>query len=122
MTGKDTALSNNRAEKIAKFKQNIPEIYHAIYEKAVGGKSNAAVVKARCLDCCCWQRTEVSLCPAVECPSWAKRPYQKASESENPLNNGGVGPKKDKAAPNTCPEPDNHNPGPKGHARPVEDN
>ena len=94
MTEKNIDLTNKRAEKIAKYKQNIPEIYHAIYEKAVGGKSNAAIVKARCLDCCAWQRTEVSLCPAVECPAWAKRPYQKASEScvnlyiGNTLNRG----------------------------------
>lgn len=95
-----------RAERIAKYKQNIPQIYHALYEKAISGKSNAAVVKARCLDCCAWQRTEVSLCPAVECPAWAKRPYQKASESEKPLKNGGVGAKKAKSSPESCSEPD----------------
>jgi hypothetical protein len=83
-------MDSVRAERIAKHKSQIPEIYHAIYEKAVGGKSNVAVVKARCLDCCAWQRTEVSLCPALECPSWTKRPYQKAIESENPLKNKGV--------------------------------
>lgn len=104
---------SDRAEKVAKYKQNIPEIYHALYEKAISGKSYAAVVKARCLDCCAWQRKEVSLCPAVECPAWAKRPYQKASESKKPLRNGGVVEKKAESGPNTCPDPDNQKQGAK---------
>ena len=98
---------SDKAERRAKYKQSIPKIYHTLYDKALSGKSYAAVVKARCLDCCCWERTEVSLCPAVECPSWAMRPYQKAPESEKPLNNGGVGAKKAKSAPVSCSDPDN---------------
>ena len=69
------------------------------------------MVKARCLDCCCWQRTEVSLCPAVECPAWAKRPYQKASESENPSIKGGVQEKKTELGLDACSDPEKHETG-----------
>lgn len=38
-------------------------------------------IRAKCLDCCCWQRSEVTLCPAKDCPLWAfrfgKNPYNK---------------------------------------------
>src|SRR5215471_2662957 len=43
-------------------------------------------LRARCLDCCGDQEKEVSLCPAVDCPSWPFRmgtdPWRKpASEA-----------------------------------------
>ena len=30
-------------------------------------------IRARCLDCCCYQPSEVRKCTAVECPSWPFR-------------------------------------------------
>jgi hypothetical protein len=30
-------------------------------------------LRARCLDCCCFQPTEVRKCVSVECPSWPFR-------------------------------------------------
>lgn len=38
--------------------------------------SRLAAVKAKCLDCCCWQRKEVELCTSVTCPLWRIRPFQ----------------------------------------------
>lgn len=32
-----------------------------------------AVIKAKCMDCCCGQRQEVLLCSAVSCPLWPYR-------------------------------------------------
>lgn len=38
-------------------------------------------VRAKCLDCCCWQPNEVKLCPATQCPLYefrfGKNPYRK---------------------------------------------
>ena len=30
-------------------------------------------VELKCLECCCWERTEVRRCRIVECPLWALR-------------------------------------------------
>jgi hypothetical protein len=38
-------------------------------------------IRLKCLDCCCYQPSEVRLCEAVTCPSWpfraGKHPYTK---------------------------------------------
>ena len=30
-------------------------------------------IRLKCLDCCCWQRAEVRLCPATHCALWPYR-------------------------------------------------
>lgn len=41
-------------------------------------------IRAKCLDCCCWQQQEVRLCPATGCPlhpyRMGKNPNRKVSE------------------------------------------
>lgn len=41
-------------------------------------------IRAKCLDCCCWQQQEVRLCPATYCPlhpyRMGKNPNRKVSE------------------------------------------
>lgn len=54
----------------------IPESYKLNYRKAVMGLSRASAVKAKCLDCTNWQRNEITLCVAEDCPLWVWRPYQ----------------------------------------------
>jgi hypothetical protein len=34
-------------------------------------------VKAKCLDCACWQIPEITDCRVFTCPLWAHRPYKK---------------------------------------------
>lgn len=60
--------------------EKIPQIYQANYKKAIDGKSKAAAVKAKCLDCCCWQRTEIADCLVDTCPLWPYRPYRNAEK------------------------------------------
>jgi hypothetical protein len=36
-------------------------------------KNPLKALRARCLDCCCGNASEVRKCTAVECPSWAFR-------------------------------------------------
>jgi hypothetical protein len=62
---------------IREFALQTPKKYRLNYLRAMSGTSRAAAVKAKCLDCCCWQRKEVRLCTAVTCPLWMYRPYQK---------------------------------------------
>ena len=41
-------------------------------------------VRAKCLDCCCWQPNEVKQCPATQCPLYdfrmGKNPFRKKKE------------------------------------------
>lgn len=63
--------------------QNIPEIYQNLYCRAMSGKSLRSAINAKCLDCHCWQRTEVRDCPAADCSLYPYRPYQKGSSKKN---------------------------------------
>ncbi len=33
-------------------------------------------INAKCYDCCCYQKAEISLCTAEDCPLFNLRPYQ----------------------------------------------
>ena len=63
---------------------DIPKLYRSTYDKAKTGKSRAAAIKAKCLDCCGYQKVEVRRCPAKECPLWPYRPYQQRSTKKSP--------------------------------------
>lgn len=78
---KKTSHSMTKAELYEKVAK-IPSLYVKVYRKAMTGKSKAAGIKAKCLDCCCWQRKEVELCPAPDCPLYPYRPYRKGAEHE----------------------------------------
>ena len=41
-----------------------------------GSASLKQAIKAKCLDCCCWQQVEVAKCTAVCCPLWMYRPWK----------------------------------------------
>ena len=43
----------------------------------------SAIVRAKCLDCCCWQREEVTKCNSKMCALWPYRPYQKDEAETN---------------------------------------
>jgi len=66
----------------------IPKIYQQNYRTAMSGKSRAAAVKAKCLDCCCWQRVEVANCPVEDCSLWLYRPYRSPENLKNPRKSG----------------------------------
>jgi hypothetical protein len=36
-----------------------------------------SLIALKCLDCCCWEKTEVANCPVTCCPLFPLRPYQK---------------------------------------------
>ena len=56
--------------------------YVAVTRKAYEGNSRTAGVKAKCLDCCCWQRIEIANCTVSACPLHPYRPYQAGSDDE----------------------------------------
>jgi len=77
--------SENRAEKIARHRADMPRIYQATYDKAVSSKSLRATVNSFCAECCMWQREEVRLCTSLACPLWPYRPYRnKPKKTDKP--------------------------------------
>jgi len=72
-----------KAEKIAEWRANIPDInnefYRRLYDKAQSGKSLRAAVDSKCLDCMCWQRSEIAKCPHIACPLYQYRPYRQTT-------------------------------------------
>ncbi len=81
-----------RQELIAAQREHVPENCLKIYDKAMEGKSLRAAINARCIDCCAWQKVEVHKCPAMACPLWAVRPYQRLKEArQNPNDGAGYG-------------------------------
>lgn len=81
---------------------HIPAAYAGLFERIYrGSKSKAERIKAKCLDCCGYQRLEVANCTATVCPLWPIRPYrpkthQDARLGEYPLATGHLA--KDKAS------------------------
>jgi hypothetical protein len=70
-------LSNLQRQRL----KGVPPVYQGLFLKAFGGKSKAFGIKVKCLDCCCYVRSEVERCGATTCPLWLYRPYQKAGEA-----------------------------------------
>ncbi|OQA06009.1 MAG: hypothetical protein BWY65_02303 [Firmicutes bacterium ADurb.Bin373] len=66
------------------YLSKIPTMYQGHYQKAMTGKSKTAGIKAKCLDCCCWQRIEVANCPATDCPLYPYRPYRMPRNRKTP--------------------------------------
>jgi hypothetical protein len=71
---------------VKEYEAHIPSSYRGNYRKAMSGKSRAAALKAKCLDCMNWQRTEVTACAAETCPLYPYRPFQNGDEPENSAN------------------------------------
>ena len=40
-------------------------------------------IRAKCLDCCCWQVKEVRLCPVENCALWSYRMGKRPKPSED---------------------------------------
>lgn len=45
-------------------------------------KSLRAAINAKCYDCTCFQRAEVTKCPMKDCPLWHLRPWQRGDNDE----------------------------------------
>ena len=67
--------------------EKVPVSCREVYSRALHGRSRAAAVKAKCLECCAWVRRDgghdrIGGCRIRSCPLWAFRPFQtKGGES-----------------------------------------
>lgn len=72
-------FTDHQKRRLVECERGSPK-YTGILKQAYSGGSKAAGIKAKCLDCCCYQRLEVEKCRATGCPLWAYRPYQNGGE------------------------------------------
>lgn len=68
-----------RGVAVAGFIKNAPPSQAPTFQRAFSGRSLAAGVKAKCLECCCFDRAEIRDCLVLTCPLWAYRPFQIAA-------------------------------------------
>ena len=79
-------MNNQQKQWLAKIRP----VYQANYKTALSGKSRAAAIKAKCLDCMGWQRVEVASCPIETCALWLYRPYRIAEKLRSPRKSGSL--------------------------------
>jgi hypothetical protein len=49
---------------------------YALAHAAKARKGNTrSLIALKCLDCCCWEKTEVAACTVTTCPLYPLRPY-----------------------------------------------
>jgi len=72
-TANFTAEQKKDLERVSAYLPSALKIFYVAYS----GKSKAAAIKAKCLECCNLDKTAVSNCTITGCPLWRVRPYQK---------------------------------------------
>ena len=66
-----------------KYRNRVPSKYRGIYEQAVTGRRALKAIRAKCLDCTCWQESEVRNCVVDSCPLWPYRNGRMVSPGAN---------------------------------------
>ena len=62
----------------------MPRIYKNCYIAAVSGKATPRnAIKAFCIECMNYVRSEVTNCGTIDCPLNLYRPYRKAGDSDD---------------------------------------
>ena len=67
---------------VAKQCEAVPEKYRGIYRQAMTGRRALKAIRAKCLDCTCWQEAEVRRCTIEHCPLWPYRMGRMASSAD----------------------------------------
>ena len=67
----------NTAKKVRDEYKNVPKTMRMLFLRChVGNAGFKDRVKLKCLDCCCWDRSEVTNCTVKQCALWKVRPFQ----------------------------------------------
>ena len=62
---------------LADIQRHTPKLHPLFFRVYAGQSGLTEAVKAKCLDCSCWQIAVITDCRVFTCPLWAHRPYQK---------------------------------------------
>lgn len=74
------ATTASIAERTARYLNQAPETQRLTLSKALSGSASPrGAIRAKCLDCCAFDRAEVRNCPAVMCALHRYRPFQEAA-------------------------------------------
>ena len=73
-------MNQRQLEKINEVKAT-NKMYVGVFESAYRGNSKANAIKAMCLDCVGYIRSEVTNCTSLGCPLWTQRPFQKVEKT-----------------------------------------
>ena len=71
-----SAIEAARRPAVQRIAGIMPSLYRGSYLRtATGNASPREAIKAHCLECCGWDRAEVSRCTGLACPLWCYRPF-----------------------------------------------
>jgi hypothetical protein len=85
----------DRATRLA---AHVPPRYRQMYGRALRGElSPRAAIKAKCYECCAWERFDggedrIGRCAVTGCPLHAYRPFQNAQEPAQAREGEGLAP------------------------------
>ena len=66
---------------------HVPPAYRLIFQRCYANEAlRPERIKAKCLDCCGYERTVVASCTATACPLWPIRPYQASGDKIPPTS------------------------------------
>jgi len=74
-------MTDKQKSALAYVEKYFPK-YVGILKRAYKGHKISAI-KAKCLDCCNFDRISVRECRAERCPLWAVRPYQSKGKGDD---------------------------------------
>ena len=67
-------------DRTARYLSQAPESQRLTLSRALEGTASPrAAIRAKCLDCCAFDRNEVRYCPAILCALHRYRPFQDAA-------------------------------------------
>lgn len=84
-----TAPGLSTAERVAKHRADMPELYRKMFDRCTSGKASPReAIKMQCLECWGYVRAETTACDNCACPLFAYRPYQTAPDGRQDDLNG----------------------------------
>ena len=77
------ATTAQNAARLIRYLSQAPETQKLTLSRALAGTASPRqAIRAKCLDCCAFDRNEVRHCPAVLCALHRYRPYQIGADAE----------------------------------------
>ena len=76
--------TGNNADRVARYLSEAPASQKSILSKALAGSSSPrSAIKARCLQCCNYDRSEVRHCQSITCALHRYRPFQESTIADD---------------------------------------
>ena len=73
---KNLKLEEGKKQYFKDLKEGKVKTLDPLEKAKANPKSLRYAINAKCYDCCCYDKVEVKLCTAKDCPLYGLRPYQ----------------------------------------------